>query len=446
VNAQRRDRIGARARMLLAFAVAANAACLPAGDASDPMFTGDLILKGRFAELLPDVPWMDAGRDGRFGTQDDEVVLVVVGDVDLVVRAGVTGIGATLPPTSPLRGGPPETITEPFGGGVPIDFAVTATSADGGTPVDSPALASAPVLAVAFADLDGDGFVGVTSLDGDGADADLEEAELTPVGRRFALAQGSRAAGQLFVSAGAPAGAALRVLVTAAAYTGATDPNHFGGVVPTGPAVLTAFPFLPRTDPDRVLDGNLPGAADADELVGVEVEDQFNPDPNARYGEAFTLPTDGSVASVDVALARSGAPVRFGVVQPADPRDVVAGVPLRPGLGASGQRVLFALPDALPLPGGSSEVAITIVPLDRLGNVADLAAPTPLTVRATGAARIVAPDGDGDATIETLVAGDASGVAVTLDGQGSAGGAAGLVIEGAAGLSFVELLDAVAAQ
>jgi hypothetical protein len=444
VSRRLRDRVGTRARLLFAGVIALNAACIDVGDASDPMFSGDPLVHGRAVEMLPGVPWIGPGRDRKLGTDDDGISPFLVGDVDLAVRTGVAGIGAALPPTAPLRGALPEAIAEPFGAGVPIDFAATATTADGSTPVSSPSLADQPVLAVAFADLDGDGFVGVTSLDGDAADAPLEEAELVPVGRRFALAQASRAAGQLFVSVGGPAGAAPRVLVTAAAYTGPTDPAHFGGAVPTGPAVLAAFPFLPHTDPDRVIDGNLPGPAGADTRVGAEVEDVFEPDPAAVYGEAFTLATDGSEPSVDVALARSGAALRFGAVRAADPLDVGEDARLRPGLGAAGERVLYEMLDALALPAGGA-AAVRIVPLDRLGNVADLAAPAAVTLRTTGAARIVAPDGDGDPTLESFDVTDARGVAVTLDGQGPAVGAAALLIEGSAGLGVLELQDGAAA-
>jgi hypothetical protein len=428
--------------MAFAAVIALNAACLSTGGPADPMFQGDYFLLGRPLELLPDVPWITAGQDGRLGTEDDSILFSVTGDVDLAVRTGVTEIGTTLPPPSPLRGGPPLAVAEPFGSGVPIDFAVTAMSGtrpDGGVPVLSPAVANVPVLAVAFADLDGDGYVGVTALDGGPDDTELEERELIAVGRRFAPMSGSRAAGQLFVAAGGPAGARLSVVVTAAAYTGSTHPEHFGGVVPTGPAVLAAFPFLPRTDPDRVLDGNLPGPASVDELVGVEIEEVFNPDPTQAYGEAFTVPTDGSEVSTDLALAHSGQAVRFGLARVA-PMEPARHALLRPGLAADGTRLLYEVLDALVLSAGASPRTLRLVPLDRLGNIADLAAPVDVTLRATGRVQLLGPDLDADPTREVVSVTDARGVAVTLDGAGEGTGPAGVVIEDGSGVSLFEVL------
>jgi hypothetical protein len=48
-------------------------------------------------------------------------------------------------------------------------------------PILSPELEGKPVLVIAFADLDDDGFVGVTELDGDPLDWVIKESELEPV-------------------------------------------------------------------------------------------------------------------------------------------------------------------------------------------------------------------------------------------------------------------------
>jgi hypothetical protein len=220
-------------------------------------------------------------------------------------------------------------------------------------------------------------------------------------------------------------------MLAAAAYTGDFDPEFFGGTVPQGPAVLTAFPFLPRTDPDRVLDGPLPGPADPDALIGVQIEDVFTPDPAALYREAFSVPADGSAASVDVADALSGALVRFGLARAPDPLSfqVKLSGALRPGVDDSGGRIVLEILESLDLPAGGAAI-VRVVALDRLGNVADIAQPEAVTLRAHGRARIVSPDADADPTRETVTLLTSAGVEVVLDAEGAPGGADAIVVDG----------------
>ena len=143
------------------------------------------------AEIVPNAPWIRPGRDRELGTADDDIRPNVRGDIDLVLRSGGAAIGATIPaPTASAAPSLwPQGVAEPFAEGTPIDFVVIPvdghTSALYGTPGAPPYWNGMPVLVMAFADLDGDGFIGVTNLDGNAFDHALEEAEWSPVGRRF---------------------------------------------------------------------------------------------------------------------------------------------------------------------------------------------------------------------------------------------------------------------
>ena len=354
----------------------------------------------------------------------------VRGDVDLVIRSGIQSFGAAFP-AAKIAGGLgalPVAVAEPFGAGTPISFVVGAS--DGrqgpaaGNPIDPPSLAGAPILAVAFGDLDGDGVIGVTQLDGNALDLDLEEAELQPIGRRFAPAIGGRAAGALPVAAGGPSGAELVVALGAAAYAGPFAPQHFGGVVPDGPMVMTLLPFPPRTNPNDVLDGNAPGAADPNALTGVQVEPAIVPDP-ARPGvrERFSIRAASPHPSIDFARAHSGAFARFGLVRVPDPASYrgLPGRPLRPGLDGSGARAVYEVLQQLFLAddGAATQTVLRVVPLDRLGNIADLTGNHTVTLLAEGGVAIVAPDANGDPYTETLSITNARGVPVTLDDDAS---------------------------
>lgn len=391
----------------------------------DPLFAGDARDPGtgEVVELLPGVAWLRPGPDGKLGTGDDELVPGVVGDVDLVVRAGLGELGESIPAPAPDRGSVFVGQAGPFGTGEAIAFVVGVS--DGSTPpawgqrIVSPALEGAPVLVMAFGDLDGDGWIGVTERDGDAGDTEREEAELDPVGRRFARFAGGEARGVLHVGVGGPAGARLRVVLAAAAYAGPSDAGFFGGVVPVGPAVLTALPFWPRTDPERVVQGELPAPADPDALVGVEIASEFTPKPSVGvYGEAFTRATDGSEASVDVAWVASGAWTGFGVARPAAPDAAPAAGALRPGLDAAGARLVWELRNGLALTESAGVRALWVVPVDGLGNVADLPEPMQVEARATGGLVLVSPDTDGDPARERFEVADARGRRIEVSGLG----------------------------
>ena len=408
------------------------------------------------AEIVPNAPWIRPGRDFKLGTADDEINTSVLGDVDLVLRTGVAAFGATIPaPTASAAPNLwPQGVAEPFAEGTPIDFVLVPvdghTSAPYGTPGAPPYWDGMPVLVLAFADLDGDGFIGVTNLDGNAFDHALEEAEWSPVGRRFTFGAAGQATGSLQIGVGGPSAAPARVVLGAAAWAGEFDPAFLGGKVPRGPAVMTRLPFLPVLDPTKVLGGGPTGPplATPTSLVGVEIRVAHAPDPNdPRVGESFTLRLDGSDPTIDAARVQAGAASRFGVVRQPDPATYLnlPARPLRPGLAPGGARVAVeVLTRALVADdGAATRTVVRVVPLDRLGNVTDPAATTPVTLRTSGPVRIAFPDTDGDPHLEIVSVVDAIGAAVELDDSGNAlddVDADALLIEAGDGLTRVELL------
>ncbi len=287
------------------------ALCLGAGSpgttgAASAVFAGDPVDgSGAPYEILPGFPLVQAGPDGRLGTADDIVDASRIGDIDLVVRSGSPPATATLPaPTA--AGARPVGVAGPVSaGGSPIAF--TAFLSNGATGATAPAgqlLAAAdmnglPVVVAAFPDLDGDGVIGPSALDGPGDDH-LELRELEPVGRGLALFAGGVARGQIAVRAGLPPSqGGLTVLLAGMALTGPFDAGFFEGAVPTGPAIATALPFLPERDLGRLIRDRA-SAAGPDRTLQQVIRFAAAPD-----SPAFTLSLDGSVPSVDAAVVHS---------------------------------------------------------------------------------------------------------------------------------------------
>jgi hypothetical protein len=396
--------------------------------AQEPVLAGDPSVPdgSAVAEILPFHPYYDPGRDGKYGTDDDAIRSDRIGDIDLVVRVGAVDLTAGIPdPTA--RAQAPTAVAEPFGQGTLIPFVVFASDGDERLPYGretrSPGFDGSPVIVAAFADLDGDGFVGVTNLDGNASDNAVEAAELEPIARQVSVAGASRASGALRVTVGGPAESPLRVLVTAATYIGEFDPDYFGGVVPKGPAVLTQMPLLPDLDPDRVLEGGPKGPPPPRPGIplGVTIEPAFAPGPrNPAIGESFTLRTDGREATVDVIEARSGRCSRFAVALSPGPDFVrLPERPLRRGLTQDGRPAVYAIPQRLAVAddGAGSPLPLRVVPLDRTDDVCDLDSPREVEIE-TKRVRIVSPDSDGDPFRERLTVTGARGAAIALDDSG----------------------------
>ncbi len=394
----------------------------------DPVLHYDVLdhFNGLVAEVLPQRPIVFAGLDGVLKTADDFQVHNLRGDIDLVVRAGVTNLSA------PIAVAPPVTAAmfASDGLGSEVDFAVQAVAGWELNPLEhlattSPSLEGNPVLVLAFGDLDADGRIGPTLRDGVVLDDEAEAAELVPIGMQMVTVSNARASGRLRLLAGAPSARPLRIALTAIAFSGPTDPGFLGGVVPIGTALMTALPFLPPADRSESIDAGPrgPEPATPDRPLGIEVEPAFAPDPSDPvWGGQLDLALDGSELSIDVVETVSGPATHVGIARSATEPDYVetAGRPVRTGVDELGVARPYEIAGRIHVPddGGDSEVAIQIVPLDRLGNIADLATPASVTLSTGGIVVIRWPDLDGDPFRETLVVSSAAGTSVLLDDRG----------------------------
>lgn len=397
-------------------------------DPEDPLLHLDLVdaQTGRPAEIVPGTPWIRVDPSKEGDSDAVEISSVYFGDADIVARSG------SLPASA-----------EPFGGGARLPVTVTPLPGAGAPPYWD----GLPFLVLAFPDLDGDGYVGITHLDGDVGDAEIEAAELYPAGRRYAVGYQQAARTELAVSVGGPVEAPVRLALVAAAYAGPFDASYRAGVFPNGPAVMTQLPFLPYTDPDRV---RIPGpiaqlGTILPSRVAIDVQPAYVPDPSdPRVGEAFTLRLDGLSWTIGVGTALSGEAVRFGLARTPDPARYLArrSRPLRPGIDDAGRRTLLEILRELKLRTGSSgATTLRLVPLDRLGNVASPAVATAVTVRSTGQTRIDSPDRDGNPYVEALSVVDAAGtpIQVSVPYETSKSAVGNLLVEGLGGISRVDI-------
>ncbi len=410
------------------------------------MLHGDRLgMDGKPAPMVPFAPGVDPGGDGKYGTDDDIVVSSLLGDVDIRVIAGVHRNGQIRPHAQSGRW-IPIAVAEPFGEGMPLVFYVAASdgspSVPGGHWVPAPSLDGNYVLGAVFADLDGDGYIGITHLDGDPSDAAIEEHELEPIGRRLAkMRPRGFAYGDLYVAAGGPPGAELDLLVAAIAVTGSPDPNQPDNPLPTGTVVMTRLPFYP----DLSTSYSKGGAPHPDGLFALELEEGLEPDPSdPRIGESFTLRTDDSDVTLGSAQALSGPFARMGIGRPVEQAVAIADHDLlRPGLDVDGERVLYQILDRLPLApdADASVAAVQLLPLDRLGNVALIEEPVVVTLSTTPGAHIVSPDVDGDPTREVLVLSGSVGIPIVLDDEAGVETTSSLLlIEAGGAFSRTELL------
>ena len=395
-------------------------------NAKDWLIEGDPVdpVTGEVYEIVPGAPQLLRGPDGRYGTDDDRLGSEI-GDVDLVIRS-VAEIRGNYPPPAPQR----------FGGAIPTVDAGMAHGGDGipftvggtngvlplGRLVAPPYFRGHPILVLAFADLDGDGYVGITHLDGDRFDANIEEAEFVPIARRYAIVDQRMASGEIFVPAGGPPGAELDVVLAAVTYAGPRFEAFLGGGVPVGPAIMTRLPFAPVTDLLEIV-GDRPTAAGLDALVGPEIEPAMDPDPgDPAMGESYTLRLDGSQPSTDTARVRSGKFVRFAFAQIPDPETFtdMPSRPLRRGFDDDGKPVTYEILHHLIVPddGEHNPTTLRIVPIDALGNIAALPQPDRVEIVASGSIQIEAPDTDGDPNRETIQIDDVRGVDLVINDLG----------------------------
>ena len=279
------------------------------------------------------------------------------------------------------------------------------------------------LLGAIFGDLDGDGYIGITDLDGDDSDRGIERYELEPLGRRLAVVQGggAYAIGEVHASAGGPTGAELDLVVAGLAVTGDLDPARPDDFLPNGTLVMTRLPFYPDLDHGYTTGGRPSPSG----LFALELEVGFEPDPSdARVGERFTLATDDLDPTVGAAVARSGAFARFGLARPVESAGPLSrSARLRPGLLPSGERALFEVTESILVldDGDASSEVLSLVPLDRLGNIADLEDWQMVYLEAQGGIEILSPDVDHTTASELIFVRGSEGVEIEIDDAGTSG-------------------------
>ncbi len=361
-------------RALHTLVLVAVLACVPAAAfAVSAVFNGDPVNSstGLPYEILPGFPLVMPGPDGLIGTADDIIDTSIIGDIDMVVRSGSLDIADPIPPPTALGGRaalPVGVAGSTASGGVEVPFTVFLS--DGVTSHHGPAkpapaghlLAAAdldgiPVIVTAFADYDGDGFVGPTNQDPEGAtDNRFEVEELKHVGRAVAVFSGGVARGAVAVHAGRPASqGGLTVVLAAMAVTGPFDPSFFNGSIPSGPAIATALPFLPQRDLAKLIRDRAVPVGPNTTLQQV-IDFVMLPLPGVTA--PFALQTDGSSPTIDVAVVNSQPAVRAVF------RDDAKGHALSAPVGD------LVVGTQAP----ANHRSLRLVPVDRWGNPAD---PTP---------------------------------------------------------------------
>ncbi len=377
--------------------------------------------------MIPELPLVlpNDGVKGSWSSGLAPIDQQTVGDVDVVVRAGdLRGINE-IPAPSGLAGSPLQVYVA--GGGTiaqgsEVPYSLMITDGPGtlpyGTVLADPAMDQRPCAVYAFADLDGDGFIGPTDSDGS-IDNGVEAQEVTAhVGRQVGPLTAGRFDSSLGIQVAAPASlGGLVVKLSGGAYTG----DDAAVVWSEGTPVFTKWPFFPPLDPGSVIrmDDPNPPNPEGRNMIKFQPTDFFLPDPgDPVLGGAFSLLTDGSDPTTDQVLVVSGPVVGARLFQEIDLSNFQAQtrVLIRPAPAATGGgRVLVTPADALSF-AGQTAMALRLLPVDLLGNVADPGLQSLVTVvTATDGLRILSPDTDGDPSSETITLSDAAGASIVLD-------------------------------
>jgi len=331
------------------------------GDPIDPA-------SGQAYEVLPGYPRYWPGDDGIQGTGDDQIDFSVVGDIDIVVRTGSPVAAPAIPPPAAVAGRealPTGVAGSAVSGGTEIPFTVflcgsscygETSAAPWGYALVSHDMDGLPALVAAFADLDGDGFIGPREPQGSTGPSEVmrqQIRELEPVGRAVALFDGGVAQGTIAIRAALPASeGGLTIALTAAAPTGGLVPGTYDGVIADGPVVTTALPFVPQKDFSRFLRESAEPAAPNTTLYAIV---QFAALPTPELGPALALALDGSSPTVDAAVVYSQPAVRAAFRE------------------AMGPLASWAAVDEVVLGTRASERRrrVQVVPVDRWNNPAD---------------------------------------------------------------------------
>lgn len=427
---------------------ATDAAALPA------VFNGDPVDgTGKPWVILPGVALVDPGANQKFDGKDDVINPAITGDVDVVARSGnvyTPGSGVIPAPASSVATAPSVTA-----GGLTLmptgnEFAWQLIVSDGaaspaaGHPLTASDLDGRAGLALAYADLDGDGVIGMTNSDTAGStdnEVELQES-WTPIGRRYGMVSAGLASGTMAVAAALPASkGGLGVVLAGGIIAGSTSPLFIDGAW-----IATLLPCMWPPDITNVVGPN-PGTPDPLGLVDIEYNDTerfYCPTPNdPLIGTPYAIPLNGSSITNDLVRSISGPAVAPGLAQPIPTGFAAAPLQrLTPLVSSAGvhkvAQPLGTAPIVVPDDGpGGVQATIYVFPADQLGNQADVpfgGSDVDLDVPST--LRIVSPDTDGDPQHETITFASTGYATVVLDDAGVAG-------DGGSTATLVASLDGV---
>ncbi len=412
-----------------------------------PVFNGDPVAPGGEPySILPGLPLFLPGDDEEYGTADDSIDPAIVGDVDVVVRAGGTYGGGAIPPPAPGVAAAPVVIAggTGTGAGTEVSFQVILSNGNpvpaAGNALSGPQHDGRGALVVAYPDLDGDGVIGPTGVDGS-ADNQVEMQEtLSPAGRQVGVVINGVASGTLGVSLGAPASAGgLGLVLVGGALIGESAAEHYFD----GPWVSSLVPFMPPMDPTRIIGRGNVRPPDPGQLVEVELEgERFGrlAPGHAVLGTPFAIPLDGSSVTVDIVRSAAGAAVAAKLAPPVDLATFTA-VSTRHLLAAvdpSGRRQVVEVVDALSMPddGNGHATTLLLFAADLLGNPTDPVGDMVVTLELGPALALVEPDTDGDPQHEPVVLRTGRSVVLSVDDTGGPG-------DGGSGDRVTALVDGI---
>lgn len=389
-----------------------------AGDPCDPV-TGPYPMMPGLPLVLP-----ADGPTGRWNDAAPVITGAMTGDVDLAVRVGTHASASAIPGPAGSTTGPALLQNVAGGGsamqGTAVPFTTFVTDGPGATDygVPLPGLDQRPLAVFAYADLDGDGVIGPTDLDGS-ADNEIEKQEaLGHVGRQVGQISGDRFSNAIAVRVGAPASiGGLRVALVSGMYTG----DDAGQLWTNGTPIFTNWPFFPPLDPLQVIflaEANPPDP-NGPNIVYYQASEFLLPAPStADLPEKFVLQTDGSNPSTDQFLSLSGPAVGVRVFRSVLPGSFTASsrnsLRLAPATTGPVPKPVLPVNEMTVSPG--QDVEVRLLPVDSLGNVADPSlSGFSIRLGADGGLRISSPDLDADPYTETINITDARGALVHLD-------------------------------
>ncbi len=382
--------------------------------------------------MLPNLPLVLPlkGPAGRWSDGPPTITPDFTGDVDLAVRVGSLPSSTEIPPPAGSAANPTLTQVVAGGGGSgqgsSTAFTVFVTDGPGvstyGLPIAG--LDERPVAVFGYADLDGDGSIGPTDVDGS-ADNELEKQEaIAHVGRQVGQISGDRFSNSLAVRIGAPASiGGLRISLVAGMYTG-DDPGQLWS---NGTPIFTSWPFFPPLDPLQVVflaEANPPDP-NGPNILFYQPSEFLLPAPDTEFlVNKFAIPANGSNASTDQFVSISGPAVGARLMRDVDPGNYTAAsrLNIRPAPATIGlTRKLVAPAGEIAIRSGL-DVKVRLMPVDSLGNIADPGPDgVPAKLLAEGGLKILAPDTDGDPYGETITVSSARGTVVRLGTRGVEG-------------------------